>query len=212
MNKEKFSKAVKELIDVDAQRIKKRNFDQTVDLIINLKNFDVRRESFNTVIILPHEIKNKKVAGFFEKSSKLLDTIKKEEFVKYKEKKDIKKLIATYDNFMANAKLMPAIATSFGRVLGPVGKMPSPQLGIIPSEDEALIKTVLKKFNVAVKVIVKEPSIKLSVGKASLGEEKITENLVVAINKILESLPKKTENIRNIKIKFTMSKPVTVGQ
>jgi large subunit ribosomal protein L1 len=210
MNKEKFSKAVKELISIDSQRTKKRNFDQTVDMIINLKNFDVRRESFNTVIILPHEIKNKRVAGFFEKDSELIDTIKKGEFVKYKDKKEIKKLVKTYDNFIANAKLMPAIATSFGRVLGPVGKMPSPQLGIVPNEDETLVKSVLKKFNTAVKVIVKEPSIKFSVGKASLGEEKISENLVVAINKILESLPKKSENIKNIKIKFTMSKPVIV--
>jgi len=208
--KEKFEKAVRELFEADSQRHKKRSFDQTVDIIINLKNFDVRREAFNTIINLPHKIKDKKIAGFFEKGSNLIDTIQKEEFVKYKEKKDSRKLIATYDAFIANAKLMPAIATSFGRVLGPAGKMPSPQLGILPNEDEKLIETLLEKVNSSVKIIVKEPSIKFSIGKMSLGEEKISENLLVSFNKIMESLPKKTENVRNIKIKLTMSKPVNV--
>ena len=126
---------------------KKVNFDQTVDLLINLKEFDVRREAFNTFIPVPNKIKDKKIAGFFEKDSKIIDAIKKDQFSKYKDKKDIKKLIKNYDFFVANAKLMPAVATSFGRVLGPVGKMPSPQLGILPVEEDKAIEAMVNKIN-----------------------------------------------------------------
>ena len=47
---------------------------------------------------------------------------------------------------MAQASLMPSVATGFGRALGPTGKMPSPQLGIILNADEKSIKE-LKKQN-----------------------------------------------------------------
>jgi len=206
MSEEKFLQAIERLRKTD----KKRNFDQTIDLIINLKNFDVRRESFNLVIQLPNKIKDKKIAGFLEKESKLIKTIKKENFPVYKEKKDSKALIKNYDSFIANAKLMPEIATNFGRVLGPAGKMPSPQLGIIPNEDEKTIEAVMKKVNSSVRVMVKEPSIKVGIGKESLKDEEIAQNSFIAYNKILDALPKKNENIRNVKIKLTMSKPVLV--
>jgi large subunit ribosomal protein L1 len=186
---------------------KKVNFDQTVDLIINLKEFDVRREAFNIFIQVPNKVKDNKIAGFFEGDSKIIDSIKKEQFSRYKEKKDIKKLVKQYDFFVANAKLMPAVATSFGRVLGPVGKMPSPQLGILPNEEDKMIEGIVNKINSTVKVRVKEPSIKIAIAKESLDNEKIAENALVVYKKILEKLPRKQDNIRNVKIKLTMGKP-----
>jgi large subunit ribosomal protein L1 len=186
---------------------KKVNFDQTVDLIINLKEFDVRREAFNIFIQVPNKVKDNKIAGFFEGDSKIIDSIKKEQFSRYKEKKDIKKLVKQYDFFVANAKLMPAVATSFGRVLGPVGKMPSPQLGILPNEEDKMIEEIVNKINSTVKVRVKEPSIKVAIAKESLDNEKIAENALGVYKKILEKLPRKQDNIRNVKIKLTMGKP-----
>ena len=205
-NEENFLKAIKELRKTE----KKHNFDQTIDLIVNLKDFDVRREAFSTFITLPHKIKDKKVMGFFEKKSKIVDSIVKEEFDKYKEKKDARKLIKGYDFFIANAKIMPAVATSFGRILGPTGKMPSPQLGIIPSEDDKIIQGILSKINSTVRVRVKEPSIKIGVGKESLKDADIVENLSTLYAKLVETLPRKKDNIRNIKIKLTMDKPINV--
>ncbi len=205
-----FLEAVKKIKEAEGKRNKKVNFDQTIDLIVNLKEFDVRKNSFNLVVQVPHKIKDKKVAGFFEKDNKLIDVVKKDDFGKYKEKKDIKKLIKNYDFFVANAKLMPAVATSFGRVLGPVGKMPSPQLGIISNEDDDAIKAVIDKINSSVKIIVKEPSIKVGVAKESLDNEEIVDNVVTVYKRILETLPKERDNIRNIKIKLTMGKPVDV--
>jgi len=206
-NEDNFSKAVEKIKSSE----KKINFNQTVDIIINLKDFDVRREAFNIFISVPNKIKDKNVVGFFEKDSNVIDSIKKEQFVKYKEKKDIKKLIKQYDFFIANAKLMPAVATSFGRVLGPVGKMPSPQLGILPTEDDKLVEALVNKINSTVRVRVKEPSIKIAIAKQSLSSDKIAENAFAIYQKILEQIQKKKDNIRNVKIKLTMGKPEKVA-
>ena len=189
---------------------KKIKFDQTVDLIVNLKNFDVRREAFSVFIPVPFKVKEKVVAGFLEKKSNFIDTITKEEFVMFKEKKDMKKFINKYDFFIANAKLMPAVATTFGRVLGPSGKMPSPQLGVLIAEDEASIKKLLEKINSVVKIKVKEPSIKAPIAKESLKDDQIAKNLMAVYNKLLETLPKKNENIKSVLIKLSMDKPVKV--
>ena len=210
MKQESIIKALKTLRENESQREKKRNFNQTVDLIVNLREFDVKRNGFNTFVTLPHKIKDKKVAGFLEKESKLVSTIKKENFPRFKEKKDLKNLVKEYDFFISNAKLMPAFATAFGRVLGPAGKMPSPQLGILTNEDDAAIKTLLDKINSSVRVVVKEPSIKVGVAKESLDDDKIAGNALAVYSKILDNLPRGLDQIRNIKIKFTMSKPVLV--
>jgi len=206
MDEKKFLDAIKKLRDTD----KKVNFNQTVDLLVNLKNFDVRKQAFNLFVPVPHKIKDKKIAGFLEKDSKIVDAINKENFGKFKEKKEIKKLLKSYDFFIANAKLMPAVATSFGRFLGPAGKMPSPQLGIVPVETDDAIKGVVDKINSTVRVRVKEPSIKLGIGKQSMSDEELVENAVLVYHKILEALPRKIDNIRNIMVKFSMDKPVRV--
>ncbi len=205
-DEEKFLKAIEKIKATE----KKVNFDQTVDLIVNLKEFDVRKNAFNLFIQVPNKVKDKKIAGFFEKKSDLIDTIKKDDFVKFKEKKDIKKLIKKYDFFIANASLMPAVATTFGRILGPAGKMPSPQLGILHSEDEKIIKDTVNKINSSVRIIVKEPSIKIGIAKQSLTNEQIMQNAISVYHKILESLPRKKDNVKNVKIKLTMDKPVLV--
>jgi len=206
-SEENFLKAVKKLKE---ENKKERKFDQTIDIIVNLKDFDVRKQAFNVFASVPHKIKDKKIAGFFEKDSELVDAIKKDNFIRYKEKKDIKKLVNSYDFFVSNAKLMPLVATSFGRILGPVGKMPSPQLGVLPNEEEAIVKTVIERINKSVRIRVKEPSIKVGVARLSLTDEQISENLSAVYSRILENLPKKIDNIRNVKIKLTMGKPVEV--
>lgn len=207
INEENFLKAIKEM----RVHTKKRNFDQTVDLIVNLKNFNVKSEGFNLFITLPNKIKDKKILAFLEKDSKIIASIKKESFINLKEKKDIKKLAKTYDFFISNIKLMPLIATKFGRILGPAGKMPSPQLGILNIENEENIKKLIEKINLTIRIRMKEPSIKIAIAKESLTDKQIAENAMKVYNKILENLSKKQENLKNIKIKLTMGKPIQIN-
>jgi large subunit ribosomal protein L1 len=202
----KFLDAVKKLRKQES----KKTFNQTVDLIINLKDFDVRKESFSLFITVPHQLKEKKIAGFLEKKSDVIFTIRKEDFPNYKTKKEIKDLTREYDFFVSSAKLMPSVATTFGRVLGPADKMPSPKLGLLPSEEKDVIEKIVKKINHTVRMRVKEPSIKIPVAKEAFTDEQIAENIESAYQDIMNNLPKKRDQVRNVKIKLTMGKPVAV--
>ena len=197
-------KALKEL-----RKEKKRKFDQTLDIIVNLKNFDTRKEALNTFVSIPHAPK-KKFAAFLMKKSKLIDTIIEEDFSKYKETNQMKNLANSYDSFIASAPMMGKIATHFGRVFGPMNKMPSPQAGIITTESEEAIKSMIEKMSQSIRVKNKEMSVKLPIGKMSMTDKELEEN-INAVTKSLESkLPQGKENIRDILIKFTMTKAVVL--
>ncbi len=200
--KEQLKKALEEL-----RKGKERKFDQTLDLIINLQKFDVKKNQLTFLITLPHKIKDKKIAGFLEIKNNNLDTITFEEFKKYTDKKKLKNLVNKYDFFIAQASLMPKVATTFGRVLGPAGKMPSPQLGIIMDVTDKAINDLKNKVNNILKVKIKEASIKVPAGKYSMKDEDLLENIQVIYNSILKELPRDKESIKNIEIKFTMTKP-----
>jgi len=209
--KENFVKAVQALKKAESELKKPTKFNQSVDLIINLRDYDIKKTTINSFVLLPHKIKEKKIAAFLEKKSNFIDTITKAEFEDFKDKKKMKKLIAEYDFFIGAAKLMPAIAATFGRGLGPAGKMPSPQLGVVMAEDENTIKTLVKKIETAVKLRTKEPTVKVSIGKQSDKDEDLAENAVVVFNEVFKNLPRAKENLKNVLIKYTMSKPVKVA-
>jgi large subunit ribosomal protein L1 len=185
---------------------KERKFDQTVDLVINLQKYSHKKNPINLFITVPHKTKDKKIAAFLESDSNLIDTITFNDFKKYNDKKKLKNLVKKYDFFIAQGKIMPKVATTFGRVLGPTGKMPSPQLGIILNADEEL----KEKINTSVKLRVKESSIKIPVGKQSMSDKDLIENIMAIYNEIIKVLPRDKENIKNIELKFTMTKPIKI--
>lgn len=193
----------------ELRKEKKRKFVQSVDLVMNLKNFDVRREALNTFIFIPHG-SEKKLAAFFTKRSSLIDTITEEDFVKYKEMKDVKKLAKKYDAFIAVAPMMGKVATKFGRVFGPMNKMPSPMAGIIPKEEEAMVQKMIEKMNTAIRVKNKEMAIKFSIGKEDMSDDKLAENIQAAISGLEKKLPRGRDNVKEVLVKFTMTKPMTV--
>ncbi len=204
--KNHLKKALEEL-----RKDKERKFNQTVDLIINLQKFDVKKTQLNLFVTVPHKIKDKKICGFLESENSAVDTITGEQFKKYSDKNELKKLVKKYDFFLAQASLMPKVATVFGRVLGPAGKMPSPQMGILMDVNEKALEELKKKINNSVKIKVKEPTIKLAIGKQSMKDEEIIGNIAAVYENILKSLPKEIDNIKNIEIKFTMTKPQKIN-
>jgi len=201
--KEDLQKALTEL-----RKGKERKFDQTVDLIINLQKFDVKKTPVNLFVSVPHKIKDKKIAGFLETKNSNVDTITGADFKKYSNKAALRKLVKKYDFFIAEAKLMPKVATAFGRALGPAGKMPSPQMGIIMGNvNDKAINDLKTKINNSVKLKVKEPSIKLAIGKQSMKDSDLIENASTIYKATVKALPRDKENIKNIELKFTMTKP-----
>ena len=196
-------KAVSEL-----KKSEERKFNQTIDLIVNLKKFDVKKTPLNFIITLPNKVKERKVCGFIESKSSIIDTIPKISFSKYKDKKQMKPLKKKYDFFISSAQNMPAVATSFGRVLGPAGKMPSPKLGIVLSDSEEEIKKLVDKIKYIARIQPKEPSIKIPIGQIAMSDMEISENIHSAVASIINELPNKKENVRSIMIKLTMSRPI----
>ena len=201
-----FEEQIKQAIE-ELKKSKGKKFNQTVDLIINLQKFDVRKNQLNLFLRVPHKIKDKKIAGFLESKNKNIDTITANEFNNYKDKKELKKLVEKYDFFVSQASLMPKVATIFGKILGPAGKMPSPQLGILLNADEKAILEIKEKINNTVKIKIKEASIKLPIGKQNMKTEDLAENISYVYKEIIKALPRDKENVKNVEIKFTMTKP-----
>jgi len=192
---------------LELRKGKERKFDQTVDLIINLQKVDVRRTALNIFVKVPYKIKEKKIGAFLESKNSNFDTITPEEFKRYADKKKLKNLVNKYDFFIAQASLMPKVATTFGRALGPAGKMPSPQLGIMINADDKVINELIGRINSSIKIKIKESSIKVSVGRQNMKDEEIVENIMAVYNAVMKVLPKGKDNIKNVEIKFTMTKP-----
>ena len=63
-----------------------KKFKQTVDLIINLQKFDLKKTPLNIFIRIPHKAKDKKIAGFFESKSPFLESITEIDFKKYNDR------------------------------------------------------------------------------------------------------------------------------
>jgi len=204
--KEQLETALNEL-----RKEKERKFDQTLDLIINLQKFDVKKTPLNMFISVPHKIKDKKICAFLEIKNNGVDTITKSEFKRYSDKKEVKKLARKYDFFISQASLMPLVATTFGRALGPSGKMPSPQLGILMNVDDRAMNELKNRINTSVKIRTKEASIKVPIGRQSMKNEELIENILTVYNGLLKALTKGKENIKNLEIKFTMTKPQKIN-
>ena len=192
---------------VELRKGKERKFDQTVDLILNLQKLDLKKTTVNVFVTVPHKVKDKKIAAFLEVDNSNVDTITQNNFKKYTDKRKLKSLVDNYDFFIAQASLMPKVATTFGRALGPAGKMPSPQLGIIVNADEKTISDVKARINNSVKIKVKEASIKVPVGKQSMNDNDLVQNIMTIYNASIKALPRQVENIKNVEVKFTMTKP-----
>src|SRR3989344_603709 len=190
---------------------KERKFDQTVDLIVNLKGLDFRKTNISFIVSVPNKFKEKKGCAFLNEKSDLISTITKPEFSKYNtDKKALKKLVKNYDFFIAHSSLMPSVASTFGKVLGPTGKMPSPQLGVMMKEGSDEIKNLLVKISKSAKIRVKDASIKIAVGKISMSDDKLIENIKSVYGGIIQALPLKVDNIKSSMVKLTMTKPVGV--
>ena len=194
----------------ELRKLEKRKFEQGIDLLISLKGVDPKKENISTIVTIPNKIKDKKVCGFFLKKNDVVKTITNLDFPKYKDKKTLKNLVKEFDFFIADAKLMPGVATTFGKVLGPAGKMPSPQLGILVNDDEKSTRALVDRISTSIKLRVKEAAIKTIIGKESMSDEQIIANIIAVYEGLLSVLPVKKDNVRKVMIKLTMSKPIQV--
>ena len=216
MNKKAISDSIKKVREVSP----KRKFPQTFDLIINLQHIDIKNPDQKVDLFIQlHYPKGKKpkvcalVGPEMEAKAKPLfdKVILKDEFITYKKnKKATKKLASAYDYFVAQANLMGDIATTFGRVFGPKGKMPNPKAGCVvpPTVD---LKPIANKLALTVRAITKEePIIKTGIGTEDMKDEEIADNAFTIFNAVLHAVPNEIHNVRSMFLKLSMGPVVEI--
>lgn len=214
MEKQEIFKALAELKKPE----NKKNFSQTYDLIITLQGLDVNTTPLDFFVNLPHMKKQVTIGAFVgqelaEQAAKFCDiVIKENEFDQYKDNKQaVKQLAEKIDFFIGQANLMPKIAGAVGRILGSRGKMPNPKMGgIVPPN--ANLELLVKKFKTLVRLNAKKNlALQCAVGSEKQPDEEVAENLLAVYNTVMKALPQEKNNIKNVMLKLTMSKPVKVA-
>jgi large subunit ribosomal protein L1 len=196
-----------------AREDKKRNFKQSFDLAINLKNIDLKKpdNKIKTEVKLPHGIGKETNIGvivdaLFPQTKDLpnIVVIRKENLENFgKNKKEAKKLARQCKYFLAESPLMPSIGKFLGPVLAPRNLMPLP----IPAN--ANLKAMIEEKRNVLKIQLKDsPTIHIAVGVEDMEDQKIAENADAVIKNVISKLPKGKEQIKNYVIKLTMGKPV----
>lgn len=216
-NKEEFIKTL-QLVRANSP---KRKFAQSIDLIFNLKDIDLKKpeEQLDVWVPLVHARgKPVRIAALVgpemqEQAKANCDTvILHDDFKKYEgRKKEIKKLARTHDFFIAQANIMPDVAKFFGRVLGPRGKMPNPKAGCVVPPN-ANLKALTEKLRKMLHIVAKtQLSAKCSIGKEDMKDEQLIENIMAVYNAVVHSLPQETNNIKSIMLKLSMGPVFKVG-
>ena len=213
MDKETVKKAIEQL---KAQP--KKKFVQSYDLIINLKNIVTSQNPIDLFTNIPHPSgRNAKIAAFVDQqliaeAEKNCDLVIKEtDFSKYGDKKKLKKLAEEYDYFIAQSTLMTKVASTFGKVLGTKGKMPNPKLGCVVPPN-TLLGPLAERLVSTVRLNAKKANnLQCMVGKESQPDNEIIENVLSVYNAVIKHVPNESQNIKNISLKLTMSKPVKMS-
>lgn len=199
------------------EKSKKRNFTQSVELILNLKDIDMKSPEgrIQERIELPHPSPEKpnKICviatgelALKAKRAKADLVIGKDELAGLAgRKKELRKIANEYNFFMAEAPLMPRVGKTLGPALGPRGKMPVP---VPPAAD---VSALVKRYRRMVFVRMRnQPVIRCRVGTESMKEEEITENVQTVLKTIEGKLKRGMKNIKTGYLKTSMGKPVKI--
>ena len=201
-----------EVVKKVKEETKKRKFTQSIELIINFKDIDVKKGfAINEVIQLPKTSSPATVCVIATgemsqkaKAAKADSVIGTEELTKFESnKRESRKFINKYDFFLADTQIMPTVGKALGQLLGPRGKMPTP----VPFN--APIESFLSRFRTSIKVRTRASlSIACKIGDESMDDSDLAINAFAVISAIEKKLPNGEKNIKKILIKTTMGKPV----
>ena len=198
------------------EQAKPRNFTQSIDVIINLKDLDVRKPEnrFSEEVALPNgrgkPIKIGVIAdgelALGAKNAGVDVVISKEDLQEFgKDRKAAKKVVNSVDSFIAQADMMPLVGRFLGPILGPRNKMPKP----VPAS--ARIEPLLERVQATIKVGVKQQaSIQILVGTQDMEDEKLAENIEAVLAVLDRNLEKGRNQIKSMYIKATMGSVVRV--
>ena len=208
------AKAFIESVKEAKSKAEKRKFAQSVELIINLREIDMKKpeSKIQESIELPHPVgKQSKVCVIATGELALKARRAGADLVVERaelealggDKKKQKALVNEYEYFISEAPLMPTVGRVLGAVLGPKGRMPTP---VPPSVD---IAGAIEKQRKIVQVRLRsQPVLQCRIGTEDMSDEQIAQNIEVVIRRLEGKLKRGLRNIRSIVIKTAMGPPV----
>jgi len=191
---------------------KKRKFQESVDLQVNLKNYDVSKDKrFAGSLRLPNICRPRfKVIVITdlaqEDSAKKagLETSTMEDLKKLnKNKKLVKKYCATADAFLASESIIKTIPRVVGPHMNRANKFPT---AVAMTDD---LQDKVKEIQSTVKFQLKKVlCLGCCIGHEQMKEDEVRQNTVLALNFLVSLLKKNWQNLKSAYIKTTMGKPV----
>ncbi|WP_257300111.1 50S ribosomal protein L1 [Haloarchaeobius sp. FL176] len=193
-----------------------RNFRETVDLAINLRDLDLNDPSkrIDESVVLPSGTgQETKIVVFAEGETALrAEDVADEVFggdglaELGGDDDDAKDLADKIDFFIAEEDMMQDVARHLGTILGPRGKMPTP-LGL----DEDVVETVNRMKNTVQLRSRDRRTFHTRVGAEDMDADDIADNIDVIIRRLEANLEKGPLNIDSIYVKTTMGPSVEVS-
>ncbi|GIX61796.1 ribosomal protein RPL10A [Babesia caballi] len=190
---------------------KKRNFVETVELQISLKDYDTQRDKrFNGTVVLQNVPRQRLSVCVFgdqvhcdQAKSLGIDYIDLEGLKKFNRNKTlVKKLANKYGAFLASQALLPQIPRFLGPGLNKAGKFPTQLTHSDNMEDK------VREIRASVKFQLKKVlCMGVAVGNVEMTADQLRANIVLAINYLVSLLKKNWHNVRGLTIKSTMGKP-----
>ncbi|KAK4780494.1 hypothetical protein SAY87_016600 [Trapa incisa] len=200
---------------------KKRNFIETIELQIGLKNYDPQKDKrFSGSVKLPHIPRPKmKVcmlgdAQHVEEAEKIgLDYMDVEALKKLnKNKKLVKKLAKKYHAFLASESVIKQIPRLLGPGLNKAGKssLIARKFPTLVTHQESLEGKV-NETKATIKFQLKKVlCMGVAVGNVSMEEKQIFQNVQLSVNFLVSLLKKNWQNVKCLNLKSTMGKPYRI--
>jgi len=204
---------IEKVVKKALESAKPRNFKESVELAINLKDVDlsIPKNRIDDDVLLPNgRGKDVKVAIFCggEMALKAKDVADKiippEEIEELaKNKRLAKKMANEYYYFLAEAPLMPEIGKRLGVILGPRGKMPKPlPVGADPAP-------IIKNLKRSIRMRSRDKrTFHVPVGVRDMSAREIAENIEAVLKRLVSKLERGWMNIESVYVKTTMGPSV----
>src|SRR6056297_2215623 len=193
-----------------------RNFRETVDLAVNLRDLDLNDPSnrVDESIVLPAGTgQETKIVVIAEGETGVRAEEVADEVLSGDDLADLgddddaaKDLAGDTDFFVAEESLMQDIGRYLGTILGPRGKMPTPL-----SPDDDVVETVERMKNTVQLRSGDRRTFHTLVGAEDMDAEGVADNIDVILRRLHADLEKGPQNIDAVYVKTTMGPSVEVA-
>ncbi len=217
MKKEDAMQALRRMRDISKQR----RFEQSVDITINFRgiNFKKTENRLNVDVDLPFSAgKGKGKSLVFAKSKDFasalegkVERIVMENEIRGLSKKEAAEIADEFSVLLAEGPVMLTVGKFLGQTLAPKGKMPKPVQPNVKQVEEltAKLASSTRVSNNKGKFM---PLVHVNLGKESMKDEELAENVMAVYSAVVEKLSSKEQGIKSVLVKMTMGPPVKIGE